>query len=165
MTRAGLLTRAALVCFVLLAALNWVAYVEIQLPSDASKLLDLRPFGYDYEAVSSFAYALQYASQDAYNKVYLPLDYLFIGSVFAVLWLAVTGSRHVRFWWITVFFAAGFVVADVSENLMVSQIINDFQGVDTGIAAKASVATVTKFMCLAMAILSAGLVWLSGRKT
>lgn len=165
MTRAGLLKRAGLVCFVLLAALNWVAYFDIQLPSDTTKMLDLRPLGYDFEDASAFAYALQFASQDAYNKVYLPLDYLFIGSLFAVLWLISVGFRKQRFWWVIVVFASAFVAADVSENLMVSQIINDFQGEDTGLVARASFATVTKFSCLLGAVICSVVFWRKGAKT
>lgn len=163
MTRAGLIKRAALVSVVLLAALNWVAYFDIERASDTTRMLDLRPFGYNFDDVSAFAYALQYSTKDAYNKVYLPLDYLFIGSLFALLWLVASSFRPRRFWWVIVAFAAGFAVADVAENLMVSQVMNDFQYEDTGLAARASTATVTKFGCLLAAGLCSLGFWLKGR--
>lgn len=150
--------RLSVVAVVLMAALNWVAYFDIRLPSDTTKMLDFRPFGYSYEDATAFSYALQFTSMDAHRDVYIPLDFTFIACLTVLVIMIARLFKPLRFWWLPIPFVLAFAAADIVENLMMIQIFAR-KALDEQVVALASTATQMKFASLAFAALSAFSLW------
>ncbi|MEM7471657.1 MAG: hypothetical protein AAF340_09930 [Pseudomonadota bacterium] len=148
-----------MVTFVLLLAVNWVAFFDLQGGSFARKLLDLRVMGYTVPEAEMFARGLSFEEKTAYREVYLILDFVFIGFLCALLYAlsqAITSCRIRRGLLVaTVVFAA----MDLSENTLVPQIIDgDFE-----LAKWASLATQLKFAALGIAAALVVMSWRKGR--
>ena len=156
--------RLAIVAVVLLCALNWVAYFDIQLVSDTTRMLELRPFGYSYEEAEAFSYALQFSSMDAHRDVYLPLDFALIACLVGLIVSVSLWSRPHSLWWGPVVFALLFAAADITENLLMVQIFAR-KALDAQITSWASMATQMKFGSLALALISAFALWRAKRRT
>ena len=161
LTRIGILKRLGLVTLVLLAGLNWVAYVEIE-QAAGSRLLDLRPLGYSADEVRAFLAGLTSEVRDVYARVYLILDTGFIAFSFALLCTLATWLKPRRLWWLVIGFAALFGVSDLAENWLVTQLIREepVTVLDTvlsfeGTVRLADLATRIKFAALLLALAAA----------
>ncbi len=141
--------RVAVVVAVLFAALNYVALVRLGF---AGQVPDLNPLGATPDQIFAFKDALGFEGRQLYNQVYRPLDFGFVLGLLFLLCLVANALRPKRFWWVIVVFAAIFGTADLTENQLLAELINDApQALQLELASQINLATRVKFAAVLLA--------------
>jgi len=143
MTTLGLLKRLAIVTAVFFGALTYVAYVRLGF---AGQLPDLNPLGASESQIR--------------NGTYRPLDFGFLVCLTVLLALVARILRPRRFWWAVLGLALIFCAADLAENYLLAQFINDgAQPDDSQRAGWINLSTRIKFAALLLAAAAAITSW------
>jgi hypothetical protein len=153
---------AALVLFAALAVLS-----KVWLEPPGQVIFDSRVTGYDLAAATAFLDVLNDDQRRLYLGVFRTLDTAFPLLLALSLGMAVT-MRSAAGWSARAVFAlmatVAYLAADLSENMLVAQILREEGALDAALVSQASALTISKWVTLAVALYLTVLTWLKTRE-
>ncbi|MEM9584730.1 MAG: hypothetical protein AAGA08_16590 [Pseudomonadota bacterium] len=157
MSLQAILKRLALVVGVLFLALNYVAWVRL---GHAGQLPDLNPLGARPDEIFGFRDGLGFEGKILFNEVYRILDAVFLSGLTLLLCFVARALRPKRFWGLIIGFAVIYCIADLTENRLLAELINEVPPQrDVAQAEAINLATRVKFAALLLSVASLITCW------